>query len=72
MTKIKFPVLAANVNFKDKSHLKADMIRASLRLEVDGRKIGIVGYLSKELRNLVRPSVSLDGIELSDEILAIK
>lgn len=72
MRKVKFPVIAANVKLKNETYLRDDMFRPSIVLDVDGRKLGIIGYLTQEVKALLGPTVNMDGVEITDEVLEIK
>lgn len=69
---MKFPVIAANVKLKNETYLRDDMFRPSIVLDVDGRKLGIIGYLTQEVKALLGPTVNMDGVEITDEVLEIK
>lgn len=72
MRQVKYPVLAANVNLQNEPYLHADLFQPSITVDVDGRKIGIIGYLSRDVKSLVGHSVKMDGVEITDEVFAIK
>ena len=68
MREIDFPVLAANLDLDNEPILKTDSLKPSMVIEVDGRKVGIIGYLTPETKE-----VAIDNnVEFIDEVVAIK
>lgn len=69
MKEIDFPVLAANLKLEKEPGLaSARMLMPSLIKEVDGRKIGIIGYLTPETKEVAGPN----EVEFVEEVIAIK
>ncbi|XP_065338966.1 snake venom 5'-nucleotidase-like [Cloeon dipterum] len=61
------PNLAANLNVSGEPSLSK--LRPSVVLEVGGRKIGVIGYLTPETRDLAK---DIGNVEFEDEVTAIK
>lgn len=66
--KIDFPLLIANMDVSNDTGLSHIKLEPSLVVEVDGRKVGIIGYLTP-LTKLLSTGIY---VEFSDEIEAIK
>lgn len=49
---VKFPVLAANLVLDDEPELKVPSLVPSLVKEINGVKIGIIGYLTPETKEV--------------------
>lgn len=58
-----------NVNL---TYFDSDLIQPSIILDVSGQKVGVIGYLSQEVQILVGNTVNLDGVDFTDEKVAIK
>jgi len=57
LNNVEFPVVAANLDLSDAPTLAATKhLTPSTVLDVNGFKIGIVGYLTPETEFLVKPS----------------
>lgn len=68
LKEIDFPVLAANLNIDKEPSLKVDVLKPSHIFEIEGTKIGVIGYLTPETKGL---AIS-NEVEFTDEIEAIK
>lgn len=66
---VKFPVVISNLNnAADYPLWKTKSLTKSLILDVKGFKIGVIGYLTPETKDLIIGS----DIEFSDEIESVK
>lgn len=69
LKEIDFPVLAANLDLSKEPGLKSSlMLTPSLIKDIDGHKIGIIGYLTPETKEVAGPN----EVEFLDEVDAIK
>jgi 5'-nucleotidase len=69
LKEIDFPVLAANLDLaKEPGLASASWLTPSIVKEVKGRKIGIIGYLTPETKEVAGPN----EVEFIDEVVAIK
>lgn len=68
LREIDFPVLAANLDIEKESELKVDVLKASHTFDIDGTKVGVIGYITPETKGLAIPN----EVEFVDEIEAIK
>jgi 5'-nucleotidase len=60
--------LAANLILDDEPVLQTEQLIPSLVVEIEGRKVGIIGYLTPETKNLA----IANRVEFVDEVVAIK
>ncbi|KAG5677132.1 hypothetical protein PVAND_006914 [Polypedilum vanderplanki] len=67
LKEIDFPVLAANLDLEKEPSLKVDILKPSHIFEIDGIKIGVVGYLTPETKEVAKGN----QVEFIDEIEAI-
>ncbi|KAF5296487.1 hypothetical protein FQR65_LT01476 [Abscondita terminalis] len=65
---ISFPVVAANMNFSKEPSLQATNVTKSYVLEIAGRKIGIIGYLTAETAEQSTP----ENVIFYDEIESVR
>lgn len=66
LKEVKFPIVAANIDVSNEPSLES--VKKSVVLNVNGTKVGIVGYLTQETS-----SISNSGrLNISDEISALK
>lgn len=65
---IKFPTVAANVDFSREAIFNGTTVPKSVVLEVAGRKIGIIGYLTPTTKEIS----FTQNVVLTDEIEAVK
>lgn len=65
---VTFPVLAANIKNGEDHRLWKTKLEKYTIVEVKGRKIGVIGYLTPETKTLAEES----DVEFIDEIDAIK
>lgn len=65
---VKFPVVAANLDFSQQDIFNGTTVPKSVVLEVAGRKIGIIGYLTPTTKEI---SLTQE-VDLNDEIEAVK
>lgn len=65
---INFPVVAANLNTSKAPDMDVDSLKPSIVLQVDGQKIGIVGYVTR-LTKITTPE---NNVEFTDEVEAVK
>lgn len=66
---VKFPVVISNLNnAADHPLWKTSSLKKSLVFDVKGFKIGIIGYLTPETKDLVAKS----DVEFLDEIESVK
>lgn len=63
-----FPIVAANLDFSHQDIFNGTTVPKSVVLEVSGRKIGIIGYLTPTTKEI---SLTQD-VNLNDEIEAVK
>lgn len=64
-----FPVLAANLDLsKTPEMANATSLKKSTVFDVNGVKVGVIGYLTPETKLLATPNT----VEYLDEIVAIK
>lgn len=69
LKEIDFPVLAANLDLEKEPGLaSAKWLVPSITKTVEGRKIGIIGYLTPETKEVAGPN----KVEFIDEVEAIK
>jgi 5'-nucleotidase len=68
LREIDFPVLAANLDLDNEPILKTDVLKPSHIFDIDGRQIGVIGYLTPETKNVAIPN----KVEFLEEIDAIK
>lgn len=68
MHEIDFPVLAANLNIDREPSLQADVLKPSHIFDIEGTKIGVIGYLTPETKGLA----IANEVVFTDEIEAIK
>lgn len=68
MKEIDFPVLAANVEVDKEPSLQVPTLKHSEVFTKNNVKIGIIGYLTPETKQLASPN----DVEYQDEIIAIK
>ena len=61
-------MLAANLNIDKEPSLKADVLKPSHIFDIEGTKVGVIGYLTPETKGLA----IANEVELTDEIEAIK
>lgn len=65
---VKFPVVAANLDFSQQDIFNGTTVPKSVVLEVAGRKIGVIGYLTPTTKEI---SLTQE-VDLTDEIQAVK
>lgn len=65
---VKFPIVAANVDFSQQDIFNGTTVPKSVVLEVSGRKIGIIGYVTPSTKEI---SLTED-VAFSDEIEAVR
>lgn len=65
---MKFPVLAANLILDNEPELITESLKPSHVFEIDGKKIGVIGYLTPETKEVAGPN----NVEFTDEVEAIK
>lgn len=65
---VKFPIVAANLDFSQQDVFNGTTVPKSVVLEVSGQKIGIIGYLTPTTKEI---SLTQD-VHLTDEIEAVK
>lgn len=63
-----FPIVAANLDFSKEPALQATNVSKSYVLEVAGKKIGVIGYLTPETAQIAAP----ENVIFLDEVAAIK
>lgn len=63
-----FPVLAANLGLDDEPELKTETLMPSKTFDIDGRKVGIIGYLTPETKTVAIGN----KVEFNDEVIALK
>ena len=68
LNEVEFPVLAANLDLTEEPELQVKSLVPSLVKEVDGVKIGIIGYLTPETKEVAIGN----KVEFIDEVEAIK
>lgn len=68
LQQVDFPVLAANLNYDNEQALNVKVLKPSHVFEINGTKIGIIGYLTPETKEVAIPN----QVEFIDEIVAIK
>jgi 2',3'-cyclic-nucleotide 2'-phosphodiesterase (5'-nucleotidase family) len=61
-------VLAANLDLDEEPVLQVETLKPSHTFEIDGVKIGVVGYLTPETKEVAKGN----QVEFIDEIVAIK
>ncbi|KAF2905911.1 hypothetical protein ILUMI_00261, partial [Ignelater luminosus] len=64
----KFPIVAANLDFSKEPELQATNVTKSVVLEVSGKKIGVIGYLTPETAQISAP----ENVIFLDEVASIK
>jgi 2',3'-cyclic-nucleotide 2'-phosphodiesterase (5'-nucleotidase family) len=65
---VDFPVLAANLGLDNEPVLKKPSLKPSHVFDIDGTKIGVIGYLTPETKEVAKGN----QVEFIDEIEAIK
>lgn len=60
--------MAANLNIENEPDLKAKVLKPSHIFDIDGTRVGVIGYLTPETKGLAIPN----EVEFTDEIEAIK
>lgn len=60
--------MAANLGLDEEPELKTDWLMPSKIFEVDGRKVGIIGYLTPETKDVAIGN----KVEFYDEVVALK
>uniref|UniRef100_A0A1Y1LV69 5'-nucleotidase n=1 Tax=Photinus pyralis TaxID=7054 RepID=A0A1Y1LV69_PHOPY len=65
---VNFPIVAANLDFSKEPELRATNITKSHVLEISGRKIGVIGYLLPESKELA----DTEDVIFIDEAVAIR
>lgn len=69
LNKAEFPVLTANLDLSNQPELRAAKnLQNSTVLDVNGVKVGVIGYLTPETQNLTKAK----DILFIDEVEAIK
>lgn len=68
LREVDFPVLAANLGLDEEPELKTQWLMPSKIFVVDGRKVGIIGYLTPETKNFTMGN----KVEFYDEVTALK
>lgn len=68
LEEINFPVLCANIDVEKENALKHANLKSSHVFEVQGHKIGVIGYLTPETKT----AAIHNEVEFSEEIQAIK
>lgn len=63
-----FPIVTANLDLSKQPDLAATNLKRSVVLEVDGRKIGVIGYLTPETKILA----TTDNVIFRDEVESIR
>lgn len=56
------------MNLDDEPELKTKWLMPSKIFEIDGRKVGIIGYLTPETKDVAVPN----NVEFIDEVVALK
>jgi 5'-nucleotidase len=68
LNEVNFPVLAANLDLTEEPELQTKSLVPSFIKEVDGVRIGIIGYLTPDTK-----LVAIENkVEFIDEVVAIK
>lgn len=66
---VNFPVLACNLNLTGEPELAATgKLKNSAVLDVSGKKVGVIGYLTPDTKNLSYQN----NVEYNEEIVSIK
>jgi len=68
LNEINFPVLAANLILDKEPELKNEHLKPSYVFTIKDTKVGVIGYLTPETKELASPN----NVEFIDEIEAIK
>lgn len=69
LEQLKFPILAANLNYSNVPNLTAiELLKRSTVVSVNGTDVGIIGYITPETNELSL----VDEVDFTDEIKAIK
>ena len=68
LNEINFPVLAANLILDKEPELRNKHLKPSHVFTVNDTKVGVIGYLTPETKELASPN----NVEFVDEIVAIK
>ncbi|KAI4464147.1 nucleotidase-related [Holotrichia oblita] len=67
VTAADFPIVAANIDFRNETVLAAN-VKPHVVLNVEGRKVGIIGYLTPETELMA----TIGNIRIQDEVTAIR
>ncbi|CRK95992.1 CLUMA_CG009432, isoform B, partial [Clunio marinus] len=67
LNEIDFPVLAANLDLEKEPQLQTEYLKPSTVFTLDGRKIGIIGYLTPETKEVAIQN----DVEFIDEVVAL-
>lgn len=68
MTEVNFPVLAANLDLENEPILKVPNLVPSKVFEIEGRKVGVIGYLTPETKDVAVGN----NVEFIEETVALK
>ena len=65
---VNFPIISANLDLSKELSLKSSKLQNYTILEANGRKIGVIGYLTPETKHIPKTG----GVEFLDEIETIR
>lgn len=68
LREVDFPVLISNMKLTGEPELEVESLKKSTVLDVAGRRIGVIGYLTL----MTQQEVIGRGVEFLDEIVSIK
>lgn len=73
--KAEFPIVTANLDLSEEADLKSSKLKNSTIIEVNGRKIGVIGYLTPDTKDLATTGkvIFLDEVEvIREEVKKLK